>query len=254
METIDEHSATSSSSKKGLSDFQIQKLDYYFKLFDSNENGLIEKDDLDGIVKDILKFTGWDKDSQRAHQTREVYETFFEVLFEKADEDANAEIDKSEWLHMWERLLPGATSMNHFPVWLRLLPQTLFRIIDRNEDGIISEDEMRNFYENFIKIHPTEARVKAKRAMEEMTDFGYYQLDMEGYEQIFANFLLGRTPAGPGKYIFGCFDLGIYKFKLIMPQVEEEEDETPAAKRIIRKRLSDKAIQNPRVRVTILPM
>ena len=78
---------------------------------------------------------------------------------------------------------------------------------------------------------------------------------MDGYEQIFANFLLGRTPAGPGKYIFGCFDLGIYKFKLLIPKTQDpEEEDTPSAQRKMRKRLSDRAIKAPRVRVKSLPV
>jgi len=35
---------------------------------------------------------------------------------------------------------------------------------------------------------------------------GDYQLTRENYNFCFANFLLGRTIYGPGKYIFGVFD------------------------------------------------
>jgi hypothetical protein len=58
--------------------------------------------------------------------------------------------------------------------------------------------------------------------------FGNYPLDIDGYEQVFANFLLGKTPYGPGRFIFGCFEnrLANTKFTLIQsaPPPDEESD------------------------------
>lgn len=55
--------------------------------------------------------------------------------------------------------------------------------------------------------------------------FGRYPLDLAGYEQIFANFLLGKTPYGPGRFIFGCFEHSPHhtKFKLIRGNDDDEE-------------------------------
>ena len=35
---------------------------------------------------------------------------------------------------------------------------------------------------------------------------GKYPLTLDSYNQIFANFLIGKTPYGPGRFIFGCFE------------------------------------------------
>jgi hypothetical protein len=35
---------------------------------------------------------------------------------------------------------------------------------------------------------------------------GRYPLTLDSYNQIFANFLIGKTPYGPGRFIFGCFE------------------------------------------------
>ena len=55
--------------------------------------------------------------------------------------------------------------------------------------------------------------------------FGRYPLDADGYEQIFANFLLGRTPHGPGRHIFGCFEhiASQMPFRLIQPAPEPDD-------------------------------
>lgn len=57
---------------------------------------------------------------------------------------------------------------------------------------------------------------------------GHYPLNLDGYEQIFANFLLGRTPYGPGRHIFGCFehDLAKASFSLIQPAPPDDDTES----------------------------
>ena len=54
---------------------------------------------------------------------------------------------------------------------------------------------------------------------------GRYPLDADGYEQIFSNFLLGGTPHGPGRHIFGCFEHSVSKtpFRLIQPAPEPDD-------------------------------
>lgn len=41
-------------------------------------------------------------------------------------------MDLDDWLKLWSKLIHGSMGMQNFPVWLRLLPKSLFRIIDRD--------------------------------------------------------------------------------------------------------------------------
>ena len=41
-----------------------------------------------------------------------------------------------DWLQVWAGLLPGCMGMMNFPIWLRLLPKQLFRMIDRNSECV----------------------------------------------------------------------------------------------------------------------
>ncbi|XP_046350431.1 uncharacterized protein LOC124131289 isoform X2 [Haliotis rufescens] len=210
--------------KMFLSQFQVEKLEYYFNFFDADGNGKLEMLDLDFIKKRILNFTGWAEDSQQAMKSAEVHEAFFEVLFERVEGDSSEpkhEVSLTEWINMWEKLLPGTMGMQNFPVWMRLLPETLFRIIDRNGDNEIDEDELCVFYEKMCDVDPAEAKSQAKKAIDQMTDNGMYPLDATSYEQIFANFLIGRTPFGPGRFIFACFSHKDPQFQLITPIMDE---------------------------------
>ncbi|XP_045165866.1 sarcoplasmic calcium-binding proteins I, III, and IV-like [Mercenaria mercenaria] len=189
-----------------LSPFQKEKLEYYFNFFDYDGNGQLELSDLDGFMKKVLEFTGWPESSAKARECYEVHECFFSTLLEKMDKTRNEKISIDKWLRMWEKMIPGCMSMINFPVWLRLLPRSLFRIIDKNHDGKIDEKELANFYVKFVGIPEENVKLLASFAMEQMTDKGRYPLTLDSYNQIFANFLIGKTPYGPGRFIFGCFE------------------------------------------------
>jgi hypothetical protein len=68
--------------------------------------------------------------------------------------------------------------------------------------------------------------------------FGRYPLNLASYEQIFANFLLGKTPYGPGRFVFGCFEhsLNKSKFQLIKGPVTQDDEPTEEMKAATRSR------------------
>ncbi|XP_005107567.2 sarcoplasmic calcium-binding proteins I, III, and IV [Aplysia californica] len=202
-----------------LSPFQKEKLQSYFKFLEPDANGKLESHSLDRILKRIFEFTRWQKDSAKALQCKEIHTAFFEILFEKAVEEGGkrgmASLD--DWYHIWAHILPGCKGMSNFPVWLRLMPKMLFDMIDRNGDGLITEEELIRFYREMVKVEDPALEGHTKEAYKDMTDGGRYPLNLDGYEQIFANFLIGKTPHGPGKYIFGCFKHDNTNWQLIAP-------------------------------------
>jgi len=113
----------------------------------------------------------------------------------------------SGWLNMWAKLFDGAAGMDDFPIWVQLLPNILFEVQGGKKNGCITKESLRTFYKNF-------ASVQDEHTLDKLTDAGYntmtsdgeYKLDLNNYKLLFANFLLGRTIYGPGKFVFGCFD------------------------------------------------
>lgn len=215
-----------------LTPFQIEKLEYYFKFFDSDNDGYLQTQDLSGFVKKILDYTGWEDNSPRALECYDIHSTFFDILREKINTSENAEdplkVSNSDWILLWNSILSKCTGMHNFPVWLRLLPKSLFHIVDRKNDDVIDREELEEFYIKIVKLTTDEAESVSKSAYSELTDNGKYPLHMRGYSEIFANFLLGRTPYGPGRYIFGCFESTVKQthFSLLQPAVVEPESES----------------------------
>ncbi|XP_076469190.1 sarcoplasmic calcium-binding proteins II, V, VI, and VII-like [Babylonia areolata] len=214
-------------SGRTVSSFQREKLTYFFNFFQPNENNELDENSLRLFMERLLEYTRWDPQSADANSTREVLEAFFEILFDKtADQGTStSSVSKEDWFAVWENLLPGCKGWQHFPVWLRLLPKQLFRAIDRDKDKKIGEEELFNFYLCMVKLPYEEAKNNSKLAFSQMTDNGRYPLTLSSYEQVFANFLLGQTPFGPGRHIFGCFEhtATANPFRLIQPAPEPDD-------------------------------
>ncbi|GFS10478.1 sarcoplasmic calcium-binding proteins II, V, VI, and VII [Elysia marginata] len=210
-----------------LSPFQKEKLLYYFRFLEPDEDGVLDASSMTRLLEKIFKYTGWSQEDRRAIQCLEVHEAIFEILFEKAEETGGerGKASLATWYAIWSHMLLGVKGMSGFPIWLRLMPKLLFEMIDRDGDEKISAEELLTFHHKLVvpQESPEVLKERSTAAFNQMTDNGAHPLDYQGFEQVFANFLIGRTPYGPGKYIFGCFshesDL---PFTLIQPSVEDE--------------------------------
>ena len=223
-----------SKSAKHLSSFQVEKFTFMFnKFFDVDNNGVIEAEDVEGFTEKLRAYNGCKKDSKLYLELTDVNAAFYECIRDqlKAEflaedvaeeevkiswEEANKQysdanmpkaMNLQQWLNMWGRLCLGSSGISDFPIWVQLLPGLFFRIIDKDEDGILGFNEIKNFYEGMIGIKDIVQLEKiSKEGYRAMTANGEYKMNKEHYLFVFANFLLAKDIYGPGKYIFGAFD------------------------------------------------
>jgi len=219
---------------KNLSSFQIQKFTFMFNaFFDIKKNGLIEINDIEAFTEKLRSFCGWKKGSKEYNELTDVNSTFYECLrdqvraefqatdvsdveamipwedaFKKySDQKLSKTMNLNQWLNMWGRLCYGSAGIADFPIWVQILPEIFFKVMDRDHKGILTPDEVKNFYRDLIGITDKVALEKiSKEGYRAMTANGDYKLTRENYDFVFANFLLGKDIYGPGKYIFGVFD------------------------------------------------
>lgn len=216
-----------------LSPFQVEKFSYLFNtFFDIEKNDLIEQNDIEAFIEKLRCYAGYEKDSPSYHQLRDLERTFFECLQDQVEAEYKAEegpeedallpweeafkrasevdcsgMNLSQWLNMWGRLCHRSSGISDFPIWVQLLPNIFFEVIDRDGDGKLSYDEIRNFYKDMIEIDdPATLDKVSKEGYRAMTANRGYELSRKNYMFCFANFLLGKSIYGPGKYIFGVFD------------------------------------------------
>eukprot|EP00092_Neocalanus_flemingeri_P041988 GFUD01045737.1.p1 GENE.GFUD01045737.1~~GFUD01045737.1.p1 ORF type:complete len:255 (+),score=60.77 GFUD01045737.1:143-907(+) len=210
-----------------LSTFQIEKLSYFFKFFDSNGDGLIDKEDVAALNERLRGVAGWSEDDPQYMSLVDENRVFFECLLDQVKAEKDTEglehrtwkealapskmsvtcVGVSAWLNMWARLCKGAAGIDHFPIWVQLMPSVMFNIIVAEEGvSVISKSALRNFYEKFTGLEGEQLNKVTEEGFRTASANGDYDLDFDSYKLLFSNFLLGKTIYGPGKYIFGCFD------------------------------------------------
>jgi hypothetical protein len=217
-----------SGSAKFLSPFQIEKLTYFFHaFFDNDKNGVIEFEDFEGLNERLRVISGWSKDSKEFKLMEDNFAVLFECLLDQVKLEAEnddlehrtweealkpskfniSSINLTQWLNMWGRLCKGAAGIDQMPVWVRIIPTTIFMVIDaRDGQGIITPAEVKSFYAGFTGMKDKELDDTAAEGYRAMTANGEHKLNIENFKLLFSNFILGKTIYGPGKYIFGVFD------------------------------------------------
>lgn len=217
-----------SGSAKFLSPFQIEKLTYFFHaFFDNDKNGVIEIDDFEGLNERLRQIAGWSHESKEFKLMVDNFSVLFECLLDQVKLEADNDelehrswdealkpskfninsINLTQWLNMWGRLCKGAAGIAQMPVWVRIIPTTIFMVIDAKDgQGIISANEIKNFYAGFTGMKGKELDETAAEGFRAMTGNGEHKLTIENFKLLFSNFILGKTIYGPGKYIFGVFD------------------------------------------------
>jgi len=210
-----------------LSTFQIEKLSFLFKFFDATGDGQVDMDDMDGMNERLRNISGWSKDDPQYLSVVDNNRVFMECLLDQVKKEKDTEglehrtweealaptkmsvtsVGLKSWLRMWSKLCRGSAGIDDFPIWVQLLPTIFFNIIVAREGGsIITKSALRNFYEKFTGLQGQMLDKVTMEGFRTASANGDYNLDFNNYKLLFANFLLGKTIYGPGKYIFGCFD------------------------------------------------
>ena len=86
----------------------------------------------------------------------------------------NLDITLNDWLNMWGKLCRGSAGISGFPIWVKLLCQIFFDTMDRDQDGIVNEKEMRNFYEGLIEVPKADLDKVTKEGYRAMTAVSIY--------------------------------------------------------------------------------
>ena len=85
-----------------------------------------------------------------------------------ADWHTGATVSLATWLNMWGGLCHNASGLGDFPNWIRTIPDIFFDLIDRDSDGVISEEELEDFFVRFLGMKDN-VRERVKDIYHDMT-------------------------------------------------------------------------------------
>jgi len=217
-----------STAAKHLSPFQIEKFTYFFThYFDNDKNGVIDAGDFAGLNERLRNVAGWSMDDDQYRSLVDENSVFLECLLEQVRNEQESDdlehrswaeamkpskvvvksVNLMQWLNMWGRICNKSAGISDMPIWVQLLPNCIYNVMDSQEKvGQITQSELEHFYYEFTGLRGDELEETSKEGYRAMTANGDYELTLDNFKLLFANFLLGKTIYGPGKYIFGCFD------------------------------------------------
>ncbi|CAB3361059.1 Hypothetical predicted protein [Cloeon dipterum] len=205
-----------------LSPEQRVKLAQLFSaLLDTDSDGLVSADDFRSLIERLRGFAGWKEHGPQACMLREVVTGLLEAFMlslHTPDLDSGSPetefrsamsyglfLGLDDWLNEWSSILRGVKAIHELPLWLQYFPGVLFSAINRSASGVISKDELRHFYTSFLAFDSRKVDEALGPAYKAMTGGGDHKLTFDTYQLVFANFLIGKHPNGPGQFVFGPF-------------------------------------------------
>lgn len=178
-----------------VSDFRKKKLLHVFNtLFDSNQSGSIDKNDLEGIANNIAKVRGFESGDAKLKEIQESLQTIWDLLQKRGDADNDAVISADEWIEMCDEYAnnPDAPSQ-----WQNACMKFIFDVEDSSRDGSIDAGEFSTIYASF-GLNKEEA-VKAFNKLSN----GKSNITWGEFQELWKEYFTSDDPNARGTFIFG---------------------------------------------------
>ncbi len=181
-----------------LAPIQKKKLIKLFTMFDVNNSGKLKLSDFETIAKKFCKLQGYKSDSQEAIEVVDRFCYRWIYLKGEIERDVHhargANVTLEEWLIFHENKL----NEESFKAHLNKLREIIFEVIDINNNAQIEQSEWRNLFEiyqipvvycdeTFALIDGDQDGIISREELFQRLDEFYYSQD----------------ESAPGNYIFG---------------------------------------------------
>nr|XP_031845257.1 uncharacterized protein LOC116432455 [Nomia melanderi] len=201
---------------KDLAATQRDKFAHFFTyMLDHDKDGFISRKDFRTFSERLRRFADWSWNGPEYLRLMEAEQGLAELILEerKYEDDEGKRISLDDWLRWWARIVApaGGASYNDIPFWLKILPRIFFLAINSSANGIISKKELGSFYASVVGLDFKRISKSLDIAYNSMTSNGDYPLGWPQYQLVFANFLFGRGPFGPGEHFLGTTDTCIIR-------------------------------------------
>ncbi|KAF7406208.1 hypothetical protein HZH68_005577 [Vespula germanica] len=224
-----------SGLSKALAPIQRDKLSHFFILLDHDKDGFVTRKDFGILSERLRRFADWSWNGPEYLRLLEIEKGFASLIFpEKKNEleEQTKKIDLDDWLSWWTKIIApiNGTNYNELPFWIKMIPRIFFLSINSTGNGKISKDEISNFYSSVVGLDSDRIGKCLDIAYNSMTSNGDHPLGWPQYQLVFANFLFGRGPFGPGEHFLGMTDSCIARGNSIPFPIDYSAMNTPKDK------------------------
>ncbi|XP_077276330.1 uncharacterized protein LOC143905067 isoform X2 [Temnothorax americanus] len=150
----------------------------------------------------------------------------------KGPVEPDKKINLEDWLSWWAQIVapPDGASYNDMPFWIKVMPRVFFLAINSSGNGMISKKELAAFYGSVVGLDTDRINKCLDIAYSSMTSNGDHPLGWAQYQLVFANFLFGRGPFGPGEHFLGMTDSCMIRGNTIPFPIDYSAMNTPRDK------------------------
>ncbi|XP_043490028.1 uncharacterized protein LOC122516356 isoform X2 [Polistes fuscatus] len=224
-----------SRNLKALAPMQRDKLSHFFvHLLDHDKDGFITRKDFGMLSEKLRRFADWSWNGPEYLRLLEVEKGLASLIFpeKKNETEEMRKIDLDDWLSWWTQIITPVhgASYKELPFWIKMIPRIFFLAINANGNGRISKDEIANFYGSVVGLDSDRIKKCLDIAYNSMTSNGDHPLGWPQYQLVFANFLFGRGPFGPGEHFLGMTDSCVARGNSIPFPIDYSAMNTPKDK------------------------
>ncbi|KAH3768276.1 calexcitin-2-like [Dreissena polymorpha] len=179
-----------------LSDFQKKKiLKLFTMLYDSNKDGVIEKQDFDIYLQRVSDVLQWSKGSEKYVNAQETLDIVWKGLVEYADTNKDSKITEEEWLRMWGDCLADIEK-GQFPAWQKKYMDLMFDVNDKSGDDFIDCSEYTTFLTRFGVTEKA-----CGQAFQQIS--GGKNITRDQFASLWRGYLTSNDPKSAANYLLG---------------------------------------------------
>ncbi|XP_012525919.1 uncharacterized protein LOC105830835 [Monomorium pharaonis] len=224
-----------SGGSAALALIQRDKFSHFFMyLLDHDRDGYINRKDFSMLSERLRRFADWSWNGPEYLRLLEIENGLAGLILQdkKAPAEPDKKIDLEEWLSWWAQIVapPDGASYNDLPFWIKVMPRVFFLAINRCGNGMITKKELAAFYGSVVGLDPERIKKCLDIAYNSMTSNGDHPLGWVQYQLVFANFLFGRGPFGPGEHFLGMTDSCMIRDNTIPFPIDYSAMNTPRDK------------------------
>jgi Ca2+-binding EF-hand superfamily protein len=180
-----------------LTDFQKKKLGRLFAVLDADHNGQLEESDYSTVVSKLAQVNGWKQGSAEFASLEKLYLTIWGNMKALADQNNDGQVSLQEFLEFHSLMLSTPEMYDQITIGTLEL---LFDPFDRDNDGHLSPDDLRQFYRGY--------------GIESAADEAFQKLDsnrdgkiskQEATDRV-KEFYFSNDPAAAGNWLFGRYE------------------------------------------------
>lgn len=181
-----------------LAEIQKRKLKVAFESYDFDQNGVLEKEDLERAAVQTAKINDLEVGTAGEKKVESVYTIGWDELKAVADADNNGEVTLDEWYVFFDGVINDSSKLEHF---LQVAATTLIPNLDSDGDGQITLEDYKEFIFSFNKLEKTDEET----GFQKLDTNGDVFLTPDELTNHVRDFYLSTDENTPGNWLMGNF-------------------------------------------------